>query len=72
MGKLKHEIISHCEVPGSLRHVAEAAGLLQDFCERRLIDPTLWPQIELAFCDALNNAIEHGCNEDESLSVRTL
>ena len=72
MGELKHEIISHCEVPGSLRHVAEAAGLLQDFCEQRLIDPTLWPQIELAFCEALNNAIEHGCNEDESLSVRIL
>lgn len=72
MSALKHESISLCEVPGSLRHVAEAAGLLQDFCERRLIDPTLWPQIELVFCEALNNAIEHGCNEDESLSVRTL
>lgn len=72
MSALKHESISLCEVPGSLRHVAEAAGLLQDFYERRLIDPTLWPQIELVFCEALNNAIEHGCNEDESLSVRTL
>ena len=72
MSELKHEVVSHCQVPGSLCHVAEAANLLRDFCERRLIDASLWPTIELAFCEALNNAIEHGCNENESLIVRIL
>jgi serine phosphatase RsbU (regulator of sigma subunit)/anti-sigma regulatory factor (Ser/Thr protein kinase) len=72
MSELKHEVVSHCQVPGSLRNVAEAANLLRDFCERRLIDASLWPTIELAFCEALNNAIEHGCNENESLIVRIL
>ncbi|MDG2254186.1 MAG: SpoIIE family protein phosphatase [Opitutaceae bacterium] len=72
MSELKHEVVSHCQVPGSLCHVAEAANSLRDFCERRLIDASLWPTIELAFCEALNNAIEHGCNENESLIVRIL
>lgn len=72
MSEFRHENISYCKVPGSLRHVAHAARLLQDFCEQRLIDPSVWAQIEVAFCEALNNAIEHGCNEDESLIVNTL
>lgn len=72
MNELIHENISHCKVPGSLHYVAQAAALLKDYCEQRLIDPSKWVQIELAFCEALNNAIEHGCAGDATKTVRLL
>lgn len=72
MSEARYENISYCEVPGSLRNVAQAAKHLREFCEQRLIDPTLWSQLEIAFCEGLNNAIEHGCREDESKIVHIL
>ena len=72
MSELRHENVSFCQIPGDLRHVSAAAKLLRDFCEQRLIDPIVWAQVELGFCEALNNAIEHGCQEDETRFVKAL
>lgn len=70
MGELRHQSISYCEVPGDLSFVSDAAKLLREFCELRLIDSTIWPSLELGFCEALNNAIEHGCQEDKAKTVK--
>lgn len=34
------------------------------------MDETLWPQLDLAICECLNNAVEHGCEEDAALIVK--
>lgn len=60
----------YCEFSAKLENVAEVSGLLKSFCQRQGLDETLWPQIDLAFCEALNNAVEHGCEEDPSKTVR--
>lgn len=57
-------------MPGSLDCIANVAGRLRQFCEQRLIDPKIWAEIELGFCEALNNAVEHGCQEDDSKTIR--
>lgn len=59
----------YCEVPADLENVAAASELLKGFCQRKCLDETMWPQIDLAFCECFNNAIEHGCNEDPSKTV---
>jgi len=58
-----------CRIPARLDLVARAARELKRYCQSRCIDEGQWPAIELAFCEALNNAIEHGCREDPSLVV---
>lgn len=58
-----------CEISASLENVAQASAFLKSFCQRKGIDETLWPQIDLAFCECLNNAIEHGCAEDPAKTV---
>jgi len=70
MGKLEYQTISYCTVPGDLSLVSDAAANLKEFCDLRLLDSTDWPNIELGFCEALNNAIEHGCGEDSSKIVK--
>lgn len=72
MAELKHQNISSCEVPGELSFVSSVAEHLREFCELRLIDPTIWPAIELGFCEALNNAIEHGCRRFRPKSVKVM
>ncbi len=72
MSELNYQNIGRCEIPGNLRNVAKAAQLLKVYCEQRLIEPTLWAELEVAFCEGLNNAIEHGCQEDESKTVHVL
>ena len=72
MEELKHQNISYCEVPGELSFVSSVAEHLREFCELRLIDTTIWPAIELGFCEALNNAIEHGCRGFRPKSVKVM
>lgn len=60
----------YCEFPAELERVAEISDLVKAFCQRQCLDETLWPQIDLAICECLNNAIEHGCEEDASLAVK--
>ena len=54
----------YAKIPADLENVAAVASELKTYCRYRGIDETVWPQIELGFCEALNNAIEHACNED--------
>ncbi len=70
MAKLTHKTVSYCEIAGDLDEVPKAAALLKTFCENRLIDPVAWQSIELGFCEALNNAVEHGCREDPAKTVK--
>ena len=72
MEELKHQNISYCEVPGELSFVSSVAEHLREFCELRLIDTNIWPAIELGFCEALNNAIEHGCRGFHPKSVKVM
>ncbi|MBD5778749.1 SpoIIE family protein phosphatase [Pelagicoccus sp. NFK12] len=60
----------YCEFPAELERVAEVSALLKSFCQRNCLDETLWPQLDLAICECLNNAVEHGCEEDASLIVK--
>lgn len=60
----------YCEFPAALERVAEVSALLKAFCQRNCLDETLWPQLELAICECLNNAVEHGCKEDPDLIVK--
>ncbi len=60
----------YCEFPAELEQVAEVSSLLKSFCQRHCLDETLWPQLDLAICECLNNAVEHGCEEDASLIVK--
>lgn len=70
MKEIRQETICSCEMPGSLECIANIAGRLRQFCEQRLIDPKIWAEIELGLCEALNNAVEHGCQEDDSKTIR--
>ncbi len=70
MRELYFQNLTSCDIPGDLSYVSEAATNLKEFCDLRLLDSTVWPNIELGFCEALNNAIEHGCGEDTSKTVR--
>ena len=58
-----------CQIPALFENVAKASALLKTFCQRKCLDETLWPQVDLAFSECLNNAIEHGCKEDPNLIV---
>lgn len=60
----------YCEFAAQLEHVAGVSALLKSFCQRQCLDETLWPQIDLAFCECLNNAVEHGCSEDPEKTVK--
>ncbi len=60
----------YCEFPARLDQVAQVSALLKAFCQGKCLDETLWPQIDLAFCECLNNAVEHGCGEDPSKIVK--
>ncbi|EDY82094.1 Stage II sporulation protein E [Verrucomicrobiia bacterium DG1235] len=60
----------YCEFPAQLENVAKVSALLKAFCQRNCMDETLWPQFDLAICESLNNAIEHGCQEDPALTVK--
>ena len=60
----------YCEFPADLERVAEVSALLKRFCQRQCLDETLWPQIDLVFCECLNNAVEHGCHEDPTKIVK--
>ncbi len=70
MAELQYRNICYCDVPGSLDNVSIVAQRLKEFCETRLIDPTLWQTLEVGFCEGLNNAIEHGCHEDPDKIVK--
>lgn len=59
-----------CEITADLKNVSKVARLLKHFCQSRGLDETLWPSIELAFCEGLNNAIEHGCEYESSKKIR--
>ncbi len=67
---IRHYDSGHCEFPADLENVAAVSSLLKSFCQRHCLDETLWPQIDLAVCECLNNAIEHGCDEDPSKTIR--
>ncbi|MCH6255995.1 SpoIIE family protein phosphatase [Puniceicoccaceae bacterium K14] len=67
---ITHTETAACEIAADLENVAKVASLLKHFCQSRGMDETLWPSIELGFCEGLNNAIEHGCDCDSSLSVK--
>ncbi|MDQ8203431.1 SpoIIE family protein phosphatase [Pelagicoccus sp. SDUM812003] len=67
---ISHYESGHCEFSATLDAVAEVSALLKSFCQRQGIDETLWPQIDLAFCECLNNAVEHGCREDPKKIVK--
>lgn len=68
--KTSYRETGYCEFPAELERVAEVSAHLKAFCQRHCMDETLWPQIDLAFCECVNNAVEHGCEEDASLTVR--
>ncbi|MBC2606528.1 SpoIIE family protein phosphatase [Pelagicoccus albus] len=70
LGDIAYQETGSCTFPAKLENVAEVSALLKAFCQRHCMDETLWPQIDLAFCESLNNAVEHGCQEDASLSVK--
>jgi len=72
MEELKYQNISYCEVPGDLSFVSSVSAHLKEFCELRLIDSSIWPSIELGFCEALNNAIEHGCRGFTPKTVKVM
>jgi len=69
MSKLFHQDIGYAKIPANLDYVAPVASELKTYCRYRGIDETVWPQIELGFCEALNNAIEHACSENHSKIV---
>lgn len=60
----------YCSFPAQLEQIAEVSRRLKAFCQRNCLDETLWPQLDLAICECLNNAVEHGCQEDKSLTVK--
>lgn len=68
--KIAYHETGYCEFPAELERVSEVSNLLKAFCQRNCLDETLWPQLDLAFCESLNNAVEHGCDEDAALSIR--
>jgi len=68
--RIAYQESGHCEFPAELERISEVAALTKSFCQRNCLDETLWPQIELAICEGLNNAVEHGCQEDPELTVR--
>ena len=61
----------YAKIPADLKNVATVASELKTYCRYRGIDETVWPQIELGFCEAMNNAIEHACREDDAKTVIT-
>lgn len=67
---LRYQENGYLEMPADFSLVAQAAERLKGFCHLRCIDSRLWPDVELAFCEAINNAIEHGCQEDPSQIIR--
>ncbi len=56
-----HEDIGECRFPGDLRYVREALEKMKEFYLARGLRPNVWSQVELASAEAINNAIEHGC-----------
>lgn len=70
MDNISYREIGYCEIPADLANVSLAARSLRNYCQLRGVNETLWPQIELMFCEAMNNAIEHGCNEDPEKRVK--
>lgn len=69
MKGLQYSNTSRCQFPADLAYVSGVSKLLKEYCELRLLDPVEWASLELGFCEALNNAIEHGCKNDPSKSV---
>ncbi len=70
MDDVSYTEIGYCDVPADLANVAQAAESLRKYCQLRGIDESVWPQLELVFCEAMNNAIEHGCQEDATKIVK--
>lgn len=68
---ITHTEIAYCDFSADFENVSKVAARLKHFCQLRGLDETLWPSIELGLCEALNNAVEHGCQEDSSLTVKT-
>ena len=66
---LQYSNSSQCNVPADLENVSRVSNLLKEYCELRLLDPVIWTSLELGFCEALNNAIEHGCQKDPKRTV---
>ncbi|MEM9158281.1 MAG: SpoIIE family protein phosphatase [Verrucomicrobiota bacterium] len=69
MSEARYQEIGYCEIDADFENVAAAAAKLKAYCQLRSLEETLWHQLELIFCEALNNAIEHGCKEEASLQV---
>ena len=69
MIRLQYSNSSQCNVPADLENVSRVSNLLREYCELRLLDPVIWTSLELGFCEALNNAIEHGCQKNPKRTV---
>jgi serine phosphatase RsbU (regulator of sigma subunit)/anti-sigma regulatory factor (Ser/Thr protein kinase) len=69
MDRLQCSNRSQCKVPADLANVSAVAKLLKEYCQLRLLDPIEWASLELGFCEALNNAIKHGCQNDPTKTV---
>jgi len=66
MTDYSYQETGYVETPARLENVSQIATTLKTYCRYRGINEADWPQIELGFCEAMNNAIEHACGEDES------
>lgn len=59
-----------CELPPDLDLGREALTHLGNFCRERGLSPEKCHEVELATAEAINNAIQHGCQEQAEGVVR--
>ncbi len=58
---MKHSEFSVCEIAPELESVRVVIEKLRAFCMANGLPSSVWPGVELAVAEGLNNAVEHGC-----------
>jgi serine phosphatase RsbU (regulator of sigma subunit)/anti-sigma regulatory factor (Ser/Thr protein kinase) len=58
---VKYSEYAQCEIAPELESVRVVIEKLRAYCSAHGLAPTIWPAVELAVAEGINNAIEHGC-----------
>ena len=72
MKKFRYTESAECWLTAHLDDVAPAVARLRAYMAVRGVDPEIWKGLELAVTEALNNAVLHGCkeNEEDGITLR--
>jgi serine phosphatase RsbU (regulator of sigma subunit)/anti-sigma regulatory factor (Ser/Thr protein kinase) len=62
---MKYSEFNVCEIAPELESVRVVIEKLRAYCAANGLLPSIWPGLELAVAEGLNNAIEHGCANRE-------